>query len=77
VKDRQIDVAALDALRADAGLTLLALARLTGISYSMLRKVHTGQRQVSLVSAVRIARALNCHHHDFTWPKQASPKQAA
>lgn len=77
VKDRLIDVAALTALRADAGLTMIALARRANVSYSMIKKVHAGQRQVSDVNAVRIARALNCHPHDFTVPKLHSPRAAA
>ncbi len=44
--------------RLDAGLNLLDLARLTGISISALSQIETGKRDLRLTTLAKIARAL-------------------
>lgn len=62
------DVEALTALRIRAGLTMPALAARSGVSLSMVKQVHRGTRQLSLLTAAKIARALGCDPRDFTRP---------
>ncbi|CAN5682034.1 XRE family transcriptional regulator [soil metagenome] len=46
-------------IRNDRGLTLVDLAGRSGVSRAMLSKVERGERQPTLVTAVRIARGLD------------------
>lgn len=46
-------------IRNDRGLTLEGLAERSGVSRAMLSKIERGERQPTLVTAVRIARGLN------------------
>jgi DNA-binding Xre family transcriptional regulator len=75
--DRTIDVPALVALRADRGMTMAELARTSGVSYNMIKKVHARQVQFSDITALRIARALGCHPNDFSTPKAITPQEGA
>lgn len=74
---RLIDVGRLVALRADRGMTIRALSRASGVSYSMLKYVHKGERQLSDVTATRVAKALDCSVEDFSVPKSAPLRVAS
>lgn len=67
--DRVIDVRALIAIRADRGMTMTELARKSGVSYSLIKYVHAGDRQFSDITALRVARALSCSPEAFSTPK--------
>jgi transcriptional regulator with XRE-family HTH domain len=73
--DRLVDVPKLVALRARRGWTMAELARQSGVSYSMIKYVHAGEKQFSDVTAIRVADALRCHPDDFSIPK--SPARVA
>ncbi|HVL85647.1 MAG TPA: helix-turn-helix transcriptional regulator, partial [Pseudonocardia sp.] len=60
MRDTITDIEALTRLRAERGMTMAALARAAGVSYSMVKYVHYGERQFSHVTAAAIARALGC-----------------
>lgn len=64
------DLDALTALRVEQDMSLVALARAAGVSYSMVKYVHYGQRQFSPRTAAKIARALDCQVGDFYRPAE-------
>jgi transcriptional regulator with XRE-family HTH domain len=66
--DRTIDIAALIAWRARRGMTMAELSRTSGVSYSLIKYVHAGERQFSDVTAHKIAVALGCTADDFSTP---------
>lgn len=74
---RVIDVGALVRLRAQSGLTMAELARRSGVSYSLIKYVHSRERQFSDVTAHRIARVLDCTPEDFSTPKDDARQDAA
>lgn len=74
---RVVDVEALVRLRAQKQLTMAELARRSGVSYSLIKYVHAGDRQFSDVTAHRIARALGCAPEDFSTPKPSTGRAAA
>lgn len=74
--DRLIDPPRLVAIRANRGMTLKDLARTSGVSYTLLRYVQKGERELSDVTAVKVARALECAVEDFTVPKPRAEDQA-
>lgn len=67
--DRTVDVSALVARRAERGWSIVQLAQQSGVSLSLLAKVHQGRRGLGDVSAVKIARALGCRVEDISTPK--------
>lgn len=46
--------------RVELGITGAALARRTGLSYSLVNKIERGDRDPSDISLVKIARVLDC-----------------
>jgi transcriptional regulator with XRE-family HTH domain len=56
---RRVDVARLVKLRARRGLSMAELARQSGVSYSMIKYIHAGQKQPSNEIAEKIAKALH------------------
>lgn len=55
---RRVDVARLVKLRAIRGLSMAELARQSGVSYSMIKYIHAGQKQPSNEIAEKIANAM-------------------
>lgn len=66
---RLIDAGAFRARRAAADLTLKELALLSDLSVTMLKYVEAGDRELSDRAALRAAKAMGCHPHDFSTPK--------
>ena len=60
-----VDVAALVRIVEDRGYTQMDLSRLSGLSYSHVRKVLSGDRNLSLPRARKLAEALGCDMDDF------------
>ena len=75
--DRLIDVPALVALRAEREMTMAELARKSGVSYNMIKRVHARQAQFSDITARKIARALGCRPDDFSIPMTAAAAEDA
>jgi transcriptional regulator with XRE-family HTH domain len=65
---RRVNVAKLVRLRAKRGLTMAELARRSGVSYSMIKYIHAGEKQPSDVLAEKIAKALGVHTEAFSDP---------
>ena len=60
-----VDPAALRRIRLQHGLSMRALATLSGVAYSTVKYAHTGRRRMSDVVAHKIATALGCRPEDF------------
>lgn len=69
---RTIDNDALDLLRVEAGLTWVKLARLSGVSISLIKYVRKGDRQFSRLSATKIAKVLGCQVEDISYADASS-----
>jgi len=67
VKGRRTDPGALRDLIAARGLTLRGFSASAGISYSSIKKVATGRRQLSDRLAHKAAQALGCIVDDFSY----------
>jgi len=53
------------AQREAAGLTLTAVAQRTGMLCSKVWKIENGERRLTLVDAVKLAKAIGCEVLDF------------
>lgn len=69
---RIIDNHALDTLRVEAGLTWVKLAELSGVSIGLIKRVRSGDRQFSRLSATKVAKVLDCRVEDFSYVDAAS-----
>lgn len=70
MRDRTFVPGLLTELRAKSGLTKKALAERSRLSYHFVKLLEAGVHQPSDLSAAKLASALNCHPHDFSYPKQ-------
>ena len=66
MKGRITDPAALRRLILEQEMTLREVSVATGLAYSFIKYVITGERQLSDLSAHKVARVLGCHVDDFS-----------
>lgn len=65
---RRMNVAKLVRLRRKRGWNMTDLAEQSGVSYSMIKYIHWGEKEPSDVIAERIAQALEVEVEDFSDP---------
>jgi transcriptional regulator with XRE-family HTH domain len=70
MRDRLIDPTKLVELRARRCLTMVDLAKTSGVSLSLIKYAESGQRQLSDRTAWAVANALGCRPHDFSKAKR-------
>lgn len=63
--------------RAREGFTLAEVADLTGYSEAMLSRAERGERVLSPMGRVRVARALGCRVRDLFPPDEPNPGEVA
>jgi transcriptional regulator with XRE-family HTH domain len=63
--------------RVDQGLTQQELADLVGLSESMISRLESGERQLSLMAKARFARRLNCRIADVFPPDPLDDEEVA
>ena len=66
MKGRRTDPAALRRLILEQEMTLREVSVSTGLAYSFIKYVITGDRQLSDLSAHKVARVLRCNVDDFS-----------
>jgi transcriptional regulator with XRE-family HTH domain len=66
-KGRQTDKVALRRYVARTNMTLRQLAAESGVSYSLIRKALAGERNLSEVTAPKLAAVIGCNVDDFSW----------
>jgi cyanate lyase len=66
MKGRRTDPAALRGLILEQEMTLREVSVATGLAYSFIKYVIAGERQMSDLSAHKVARVLGCNVDDFS-----------